>query len=141
MTERMTIGDEGGSGPKTSIKMTRAMGEGIGWIALDILKEIEAGTINLSYTQWEWFIANFWFDDTWKKVLSKVINKSRTNKPKLDLNKNGYFLDFIFENVAIELHNEAKKGAHPIFRQSLMELVTKEKPKKKQPKTIKDLWP
>ncbi len=64
MTERMTIGDEGGSGPKTSIKMTRAMGEGIGWIALDILKEIEAGTINLSYTQWEWFIANFWFDDT-----------------------------------------------------------------------------
>jgi len=136
---RMTVTDEGDKGPKTSIKMTRAMGEDIGWIALDIMEDIENGDINLKYSRWQWFISNFWNDEVWKIALNKVINMAR--KEQLDLNKNEYFLDYMFEHISTELNEACKKGTHPIFRQAFMELVTKNKPVPPEPKTVEDLYP
>ena len=137
MAERMIIEEER-TGAKTSISMTRAMGEDIGWIAVEILEKIEKREINLTHHKWQWFIGHYWNDEIWKKALSKVITWAKNDG--LDLNKNQYFLDFIFEKTAIELNIEVKKGAHPIFRQAFMELVTKKRPIPEPERQAKDLW-
>ena len=138
MAERMIIEDEHDTGPKTSIKMTRALGEDIGWIALEIMEAIENESIDLKYSRWQWFISHFWDDEIWKMALNKVIVQAKNDK--LNLNKNNFFLNFIFEKIATELNNAMKKGVHPIFRQAFMELVTKQKPKPEKPHQAKDLW-
>lgn len=139
MAEREIVTDEGGTGPKTSIKMTRSMGEDIGWIGLDVMEKIEDETIDYNYTKWQWFFANFWGDKIWKKVMSKVVGKAKNDK--FALNKNKVFLDYVFENTATELNAVYEKGMHPIARFSLMELVDKEKPEPEKPKTVEELWP
>jgi len=142
MAQRMVIDDKSSdSGARTSIKMTRSMGEDIGWVALDdIMEAIEKHTINLSYSKWEWFIGFYWNDDVWKNALSKVINKAR--KDNFNLNKCSHFLDFIFTHTPVELHAETKSGMHPVFRQAVMELVGKKR-QKETPRELKieDLFP
>jgi len=138
MSNRMIINDEKDKTPKTSIKMTRAMGEDVGWIALDIMTGIEEHNIDLTFSRWEWFVSHFWDDEIWKKTLNKIILNAKNMD--IDINKNQYFLDFMFENIATELNNAMKKGVHPIFRQAFMELVTKEKAKPLPKRKYEDLW-
>ena len=129
----MIVEEEHGreGGPKTSIKMTRSMGEDIGWIAIDIMEGIENQDVNLTYSRWDWFIGFFWNDPIWKSAMSKIITKAKNDR--FNLNKCSYFLDFVFERTANELYTECKQGVHPVFRQAFMELVTKRKP---QPQPI-----
>jgi len=142
MAETMIIDDKQDTGARTSIKMTRSMGEDAGFIILlDVMEAIEKSTINLSYSRWQWFFANIWNDPFWKKVMSKVVTWAKNDK--LNLNKNGYFLDLVFEKTALEFNIEVKTGEHPVYRQSFRELITKERPKPEieKPMTVEDLFP
>jgi len=135
---REIIDDKTDTGPRTSISMTRNLGQDIGFIALiDILEAIEDKTINLSYSRWQWFIGYYWNDPVWKDCLAKVITELK-NKD-FNLNKCSYYLDFIFEKTVNEMV-ESAKGSHPIYRQALMELVARKRPEKKPEREYSDLW-
>jgi len=126
------------SGPKTSINMTRNLGQDIGFIVLiDILEAIEKNNINLSYSRWQWFIGYYWEDQIWKDCLAKVITDLK-NKG-FNLNKCSYFLDFIFEKTVNEMV-KSTKGTHPIYKQALMELVARKRPEKRKEREYEDLW-
>lgn len=134
MSERMIIDGES----RPPIKMTRSMGEDIGWKALFVLENIEKKSIDFSYSLWQWFIAHFWFDDVSKGMLSIVVRLAKNDE--LNLNKNQYFLDFIFEKTALELDKKMGKGVHPIVRQAFMDIINKKRPEPKPDRQAKDIW-
>lgn len=123
---------------KTSINVTRNLGQDIGFIALiDILEAIENKTIKLNYSRWQWFIGYYWNDPIWKEALSKSITQLKNKN--FNINKCSYFLDFIFEKTVNEMV-ESTKGTHPIYKQALMELVTRNRPEKRKEREYDDLW-
>ena len=135
---KMQINDDAGDkSQRTSIKMTRSMSEDIGLKVKEILKKIVDGKINLTYSEWIWFISQCWNDEIWIKAVIIAINKAR--EIKLDLNKNSFFLDFILEHTPLELKKEFAR-THPIARLSLMELVDKQIPEPEKPHKFKELW-
>lgn len=135
---REIIDDKTDTGPRTSISMTRNLGQDIGFIVLiDILEAIENRTINFSYTRWQWFIGYYWNDKVWKDCLAKVITELKNKN--FNINKCSYFLDFIFEKTVNEMV-ESLKGTHPIYKQALMELVARKRPEKKPEREYSDLW-
>lgn len=123
---------------KTSLKMTRSMAHDIGLKTKKILEDIYNGTVNLSYSEWQWFITNCWNDKVWIAALNKAIYQASLNK--INLNKNGAFLQLITEMTPSELKEELRR-THPIATMSLMDLVDKKPPEPKKPKTIEELWP
>lgn len=136
--KREIIDDKIDTGPRTSISMTRNLGQDIGFIVLiDILEAIEQKKINLSYSRWQWFIGFYWDDPVRKDCLAKVITELK-NKD-FNLNKCSYFLDFIFEKTVNEMV-ESTKGSHPIYKQALMELVARIRPEEKPEREYSDLW-
>jgi len=122
---------------KTSLSMTRSMSEDIGLKVKKILEDIDAGTVNLSYTEWQWFISECWCDDIWIMAINKAIIKCR--EVELDLNLCKEFLMIIQEMSATELKNEFKK-THPIAKLSLMDIVDKKPPKPQPGRVYEDLW-
>jgi hypothetical protein len=131
--------DEKGYG-KTSLKMTRSLAEDIALKVRKIKRDIDDGTVNLTYSEWQEFISYCWSDDIWIMAFNKAIEMCK--KANIDLNKNVEFLAMISERTPSELKNEFKK-THPIARMSLMDIIDK-KPKKDEPEkelTVEDMFP
>jgi len=122
---------------KTSLKMTRSMSEDIGLKVKKVLEEIDKETVNLSYTEWQWFVSQCWSDEVLIAAMGRAIQKAKN--VKLDLNKNKEFLQFVSEKSPSELKNEFRK-THPIARLSLMDLVDKKPPEKQPERKYEDLW-
>lgn len=126
------------TGPKTSIRITRGLGQDVGFIALiDILEAIEERNIHLNYSRWQWFVSYFWEDEIYKKALAKAITILKNRD--FDINKCSYFLDLIFEKTSYEME-QSSKGTHPIYKQALMELVTRKRPEKRHERNYDDIW-
>ena len=139
MPNRTLVDDsEKESHAKTSLKMTRSMSNDIGLKIKKILEDIYNGTVNLSYSEWHWLITTCWNDKVWIAALNKAIYQASIDK--IDLNKNGAFLQLITEMTPSELKEELRR-THPIATMSLMDLVDKKPPEPKKPKTIEELWP
>jgi len=123
---------------KTSLTMTRAMSEDIGLKVKKILEDIANNTVNLSYTEWQWFVSQAWCDEIWVMAMVKAIQIAK--REHIDLNTNEEFLNLISEMSASELKNEFRK-THPIAKLSLMDLIQKKIPEPVKPKTVEELWP
>jgi len=137
MAERMTITDEGRSGAKTSLKMTRSMSEDIGLKVKEIFEKIAEGTVDLKYTEWQWLITQCWSDEIWVSAVNKAIYKAEVGE--IDLNHNGAFFQLIRERTLLELKKEFTK-THPIAKMSLMDILLKKPPKKEREHQYKDIW-
>ncbi len=139
LSSRELVGDDKKStSPKGSISMTRNLGQDIGFIVkLDVLMAIENRTIDFTYSQWQWFVGYFWEDTAWKNALSQCITDFKNLK--FNMNKCSYFVDFIFERTVNEMV-ESNEGAHPIYKQAFMELLTRNRPEKQPEREYCDLW-
>ena len=133
----MTPTDEKEGYAKTSLRMTRSMSEDIGLKVKKVLEEIDKKTVNLSYTDWQWFVSQCWNDEVLIAAMGRAIQKAKN--VKLDLNKNKAFLQFISEKTPSELKNEFRK-THPIARLSLMDIVEKKPRKPEEKRKYEDLW-
>ena len=122
---------------KTSLKMTRSMAHDIGLKTKKILEDIYNGTVNLSYSEWGWFVTMCWNDKVWITALNKAIHQASIHK--ISLNKNGAFLQLITEMTPSELKEELRK-THPIATMSLMDLVDKKPPVPEPERKFKDRW-
>lgn len=134
---RMIPSDDDKTTAKTSLIMTRSMSEDIGLKVKKTLESIDKKTINYSYAQWQEYVSYIWSDDIWIMALNKAIRLSKESE--VDLNRNKYFLDLIWEMSPTELKNEFKK-THPIARLALMDLIDKKPPKPERRRKYEDLW-
>ncbi len=136
--QRTIIDDEQESHAKTSLRMTRSMSEDIGLKIKKIMEDIDNNKVNLSYTEWQWFISQCWNDEIWIMAINKAIRQCK--EYGIDLNRNKEFLNLIAEMTPFELKNEFRK-THPIARLSLMDIVDKKPPKPKKDVTLESLFP
>jgi len=148
MANRQMIPDDETKGyAKTSLTMTRAISNDIGMKLKKILEQIHntiglddnsKEKINLTHAQWQEVITYLWNDPIWSQAFNILIIRCR--QEEINLNRNLEFLIRIAEKAPSELKAEFSK-THPIARLSLMDLVTKEPPVPKKPKTVEELWP
>ena len=122
---------------KTSLRMTRSMAEDIGLKVKKVLKEIDEKKVNLSYTDWQWFVSQCWNDEVLIAAMGRAIQKAKN--VNLNLNKNKKFLQFISEKTPSELKNEFRK-THPLARLALMDIVDKKPREPEKGRKYEDLW-
>lgn len=135
--QRTIVDDERDSHAKTSLKMTRSISEDIGMKIKKILEDIDNGTVNLTYTQWQELISYCWNNEIWIMAMNKAIRKCKDYN--IDLNRNKEFLNLIVEMTPSELKKEMRK-THPIARLSLMDIVDKKPPKPKPKRQVENIW-
>lgn len=133
----MAISDDDKGSSKTSLKMTRSMGEDIGMKIKKILEDIYADKVDLTYLQWQEVVSYCWSDEIWLKAINKAIYHASIKKIKL--NKNGAFLQLIAEMTLAELKEEFRK-IHSIAKMSLMDIINKKPPEPERKRKYEDLW-
>ena len=142
MLDRETVGDDSEKKAKTSIRITRAVTEGISIKVKKVMKYIEDPTnkenkIEFTHTDWSHFVTANWND----KIKISAVNRAilLMMRAKYDLNNNEAFLDLIFVTTFPELKKEFEKS-HQIAGLSFKDAVDKKLPKPERQRKYDDLW-